>query len=343
MSKILVIFTGGTIGSVQSGDKIDVMQYGSYEIIERYTKAYGEKTEFKTLQPLNILSENIGLSSWNTLCNALLSQPLSSYDGVIVTHGSDTLSYTAALLGMVLRHTPVPIVLVAANYTLADGRSNGLNNFKAAADFITQRIKGVFVSYANNRGDSLIYLATRLRESDPYRDEFSSFEGTAFGRMENGVFLHSPHASNVAIGELKQERKPLFHTLNLQKNVLLIRQYPAIDYRAFHIRNAGAVLLYLYHSATACTMGEGSVLSFIRRCKEEGTPVYAASFKRDSIRTPYQTAKAMLAAGIIPLMDISPESAYAKVCLIANAQPPLADTLLNQTVYFEYVKESKKR
>lgn len=343
MSKILVVFTGGTIGSAQSGDKIDVMRGGSYEIIERYTSAYGGRTEFETLQPLNILSENIGLSGWNTLCNTLLSLPLLTFDGVIVTHGSDTLSYTAALLGMVLRHTPVPIVLAASNYTLADSRSNGLQNFKAAVDFIAQKIKGVFVSYADNSKNSLIYLAARLRESDPYRDEFSSFDGAAFGRMENGAFLYSPHQDNVSLEELNQDFRPLFHTLHLQKNVLLIRQYPAIDYRVFCLENVGAVLLYLYHSGTACIEGDGSVLSFIRRCKEEGVPVYAASFKESGVAVYYQTAKEMLAAGVIPLMDISPEAAYAKVCLITNSKPPAANTLLNESVYFEHIEEKEKR
>lgn len=343
MSKILVVFTGGTIGSAQSGNKIDVMRRGSYEILERYTKEYGDTMAFETLQPFNILSENIGLSEWNTLCNTLLSLSLSEFDGVIVTHGSDTLSYTAALLGMALRHTPVPIVLVAANYTIADSRSNGLQNFKSAIDFIAQRIKGVFVSYVDNTGNSLIYLATRLRESDPYRDAFSSFDGDAFGRMENGVFLHSPHQDNVSLEELKQDVQPLFHTLDLRKNVLFIRQYPAMDYRVFCLQNVGAVLLYLYHSATACTEGEGSVLSFVRRCKEAGIPVYAASFKESGFKMPYRTAKVLLSAGVIPLMDISPESAYAKACLITNVQPPAADTLLNETVYFEHIKETVKR
>lgn len=340
MKKILVVFTGGTIGSMQEGNTIDVAKAGACHLLEYYRKEYGGDVEFETIQPLNVLSENIGYDDWNTLSNTLLSLPLSEYDGMIITHGSDTLSYTAALIGMVMRHTPIPIVLTAANYTLADSRSNGLRNFKSAVDFIACRIKGVFVIYENAAGEAAVYIATRLCESDPYRDAYASFGGEPLGRMERGVFFPVLSPANPSPRELNCEFEKLFEEITLRKKVLLIRQYPGIDYTAFDLERYGAVLLYLYHSATACTAkGDGSVSDFAERCRIKGIPVYAASFKEAGVKTSYATSKELLAHRVVPLVNISPEAAYAKLCLAVNAGEETARRLMNETVYFESLKD----
>ncbi len=340
MKKILAIFTGGTIGSAQEGGTVDVLKSGSCQLLEYYRGEYGGGVQFETVQPLNVLSENIGFDEWNTLCNTLLSLPLSEYDGMIITHGSDTLSYTAALVGMVMRHTPIPIVLTAANYTLTDSRSNGLRNFKSAVDFIKCRIKGVFVIYENTEREAAVYLATRLCESDPYRDAYASFGGEPLGRMERGVFFPALSPVNPSPRELNRNFEKLFQEIQLQKKVLLIRQYPGIDYTAFQPEMYGAVLLYLYHSATACTaQGEGNAIDFIKRCREKNIPVYAASFKEAGLETNYATAKELLAHDVKPLVNISPEAAYAKLCLAVNAGDR---TLMEKTLYFEALKDNGK-
>lgn len=340
MKKILVVFTGGTIGSTQEGDTIDLAKTGACHLLEYYCKEYGGDVEFETIQPLNVLSENIGYDDWNTLFNTLLSLPLSEYDGMIITHGSDTLSYTAALTGMVMRHTPIPIVLTAANYTLADSRSNGLRNFKSAVEFIACRIKGVFVIYENTAGEALVYLATRLCESDPYRDAYACFGGVPLGRMERGVFFPVLSPVNPSPRKLNCEFEMLFEEVQLRKKVLLIRQYPGIDYTAFDLERCSAVLLYLYHSATAGTaQGEGNALDFIKRCRAKSIPVYAASFKETGVKTNYATAKELLAHHVVPFINISPEAAYAKLCLAVNAGEETARRLINETVYFESLKD----
>ena len=53
----------------------------------------------------------------------------NAYDGVIITHGTDTLQYTAAFTGYIMAGAQIPIVLVSANYVLEDVRSNGVDNF----------------------------------------------------------------------------------------------------------------------------------------------------------------------------------------------------------------------
>ena len=67
MKKILAFYTGGTIGSAQEGKTVDVLKSGSCHLLEYYRREYGEDIQFETVQPLNILSENIGFDQWNNL------------------------------------------------------------------------------------------------------------------------------------------------------------------------------------------------------------------------------------------------------------------------------------
>ena len=197
MKKILVVFTGGTIGSRTQGRIINVDRQQSHALLTQYVQKYGETANFLPVQPLQLLSENITYSTWNTLCAYLFSIDLQAFDGVIITHGSDTLSYTAALVSFLLRHTPVPVILTAADRPLEDEKSNGLENFKAAVDFITNAgLKGVFVSYRDKQEKQAMYLASRLCQADPYLDVFTPFGGAPFGYIEHGAFVLDKNPCN---------------------------------------------------------------------------------------------------------------------------------------------------
>ena len=76
-------------------------------------------------------------SHLNLLISCIREQLTKDIDGIIVTHGTDTLPFTAAALGMCFAYAKVPILLVSSNYILDDPRANGLTNFTAAVDYIT--------------------------------------------------------------------------------------------------------------------------------------------------------------------------------------------------------------
>lgn len=326
MKKILVILTGGTIGSRVEGEEMDVTADSPYKLLAQYQDRYGKDHEFEVIQPFTILSENMTLSFWNRLCSCLWDIPYEAYDGIILTHGSDTLSYTAALLGLVFCHIPVPLILIASNYPLGEKGSNGLANFRSAVELIdTHMVKGVFCVYQNNKGENNVYLATRMTEADPYLDQFGSFGGVPLGTMEEGTFRYLAHPVNPSLRQIREERRAVTAACPVfRRPVLMLRAYPGLDYGSVDLRvKPAAVLHYLYHSATACIRGEGTALpGFISRCREMGIPVYAASAKSLSGRQ-YVTAKEIREQGAVLLQNISPEAAYAKTLLFS--QPDLTD------------------
>ncbi len=150
--KLLTVFTGGTIScSEADGVLAPDSQNGSYLL--GLARQAGVRDDFETVQPFSVLSENMTPDCLRQLRRCITERLGEGYDGVLVTHGTDTLAYTAAYLDFVLGAQDTPVVLVSANYPLRDSRSNGLQNFVAAVEFLRTGKRGVFVAY-HNTGDS---------------------------------------------------------------------------------------------------------------------------------------------------------------------------------------------
>ena len=242
MKKILVLFTGGTIGSITTDGIIDVEQGGKYAVVEAYKSAYGDDVEFECRQVLNILSENMGFSGWEKMIHEINSIDTALYSGVILTHGSDTLAYTSALLGMYFRHFDIPLFIIASNKPIGEKGSNGLFNFTSAVGLIKEgKYKGVFTLYER------VMLPTRVIPADTCRDRFGVYGYDGFNDFS--VF------SGVSENMLSRPSELIFHNdVKFGKRVLFIEGYPAMDFGCFVPNEDTAAVLYSpYHSATACT------------------------------------------------------------------------------------------
>jgi len=341
LKNILVVMTGGTIGSAARGGVIDVSEKAGGELIERFRKETGERdVQFHVIRPMEMLSENCTPAHWRTLITALDGAGMAQYDGVIVTHGSDTLSYTASLLGYLYGGLGVPIVITASGLPLDDPRSNGVRNFAAAVALIkNEGLPGVFAVYENSRGVMDVFLATRLMEADLYTGDFSGFGGGPFGVMEGGRLKVCAREGSPPLDALKAPRPQLRAPRAFESGVLAIAPYPGLDYTLFDLSrpDVKAVLHRLYHSSTACaTPGRHALPEFIRRCRERGIEVFVQSVRGG--RDMYVTAHEMLQAGAIALPMMSFEAAYVKLCLAVNqSELPVREFML-RPVYFEFVE-----
>lgn len=347
MKKILVVLTGGTIGSRVEGNIIDIGSRSPYRLISMYEELYGKEIEFEVINPVSLLSENMTPDILCLLLNELHKVDYRKYSGVIITHGSDTLSYTAAFAGLLFYHVPVPVVFVASNYPLLQPGSNGLANFACGVDFIKGKpVCGVFVIYQDDQGKNQVYLATRLQEADPYVDQFRDVTGQAFGRMEDGKFIRNEGTGQPSLEEINANtgRKRIWKVPeNFEKKILVIRPYPGLDYQMFDLsQKPAAVLHYLYHSGTACTEGDRhNMLLFAEKCRELSIDFYTASHKQVEGKQ-YATGNRLLKAGVTPLLNISLEAAYAKLMLFYNQQEVPEKELLSQNLYFESFAVEKR-
>ena len=92
--KILVIFTGGTIGSSIKDGWISTDSATKYALIEKYKENFGADISFETTEPYFLLSENLNADTLNLLIASVKSATEKNYDGIIITHGTDTLHFS---------------------------------------------------------------------------------------------------------------------------------------------------------------------------------------------------------------------------------------------------------
>lgn len=353
-ANILVLFTGGTIGSRRGALGIDVDASGSYFLMEQYAQL--SKTRdlaFVTAQPCNLLSENLVPGDWVPLARSVREAYRGGFSGVIITHGSDTLSFSSAMLSYLCCDAPIPVVLTAANYPLDDPRSNGLANFSASVDFIADAgLPGVFTIFGDDRGESVVYLGTRITQALPFTDQFDAPHAAPFGYVRNGRFEPNPHPMNPSAEQLARHAEARAGQAappsppsgdDAWPPVLYIKPFPGLDYRVYDFasRTPRAVLHDTYHSGTA-NAREGaagrSLAAFVSSCKERGIDVYLVPM-RNPEGDMYASSSLLTDAGGIALENISAEAALMKLLLgCASFDDPREVELFMQTpLFFEYM------
>jgi len=321
MKNILVLFTGGTIGSTATEGTIDISGGTPFKLLQLFQQQNPkhQQIHFTTRQPLQILSENLSPPAWKILIAALEAEQINQYDGIIITHGTDTLAYTAAALNFYFNNLTTPMLLVSSDYPLDNPRANGLANFNCAVEFILQKIlPGVFVPYRNQQQEKTqVHKASRLTCSPQLSGNFYSIQGYSFMQFEKEYFSNLPTTKKT---HTNKDINPLTSpsiTTNFCSHVLLIKPYPGLDYSYFNMEHVEVVLHDLYHSGTACTStqwGENySLLNFIKQCNDKNIPVYLAPAIQST--DAYQSTRALLDLGAEMIWNMSIESAYIKLML----------------------------
>ena len=303
--KILVIFTGGTIGSTVSGDYISTDGNKPYVILEKYNAQYPNDIEWDTVSPYTILSENVTCKTYSMLYDTVKDALNKEYDGIIITHGSDTLQYSAAFLSLVLGTDTVPVLLVSSNYVLEDERANGMDNFRCAVEFIENKMgRGVFVPYKNNGEDCKIHVPSKLLTHNPYSDDLFSIGGGYYAKYDGDVFLYGTHH------EIEYE-KPLEPKVDFDREgtgILKLSMHPGMVYPK-DFTGVKAVLIQAYHGGTLCVESK-ELQSFVKRAKEEAVSVYLVGANSE---TEYESCKEYESIGITVLPQVSPIYAYMRL------------------------------
>ena len=315
--KIKVIFTGGTIGSRSDGEYIG-LGGAPYVLIERWRKTHGG-VDFECAEPYSILSEELTAENLAALARCVKEQA-DGADAVIITHGTDTLVYTAAYLGFMFYDTKIPIVLVSSGYPLDDERANGHENFAAAVEFAKTAVGGVFAVWTAD-GEARVHLGVRMLMQQPYSDMIESVGGKFFGSVENGGFYQNDicreNGSGIFCG------REIIPPTGLRK-IMRLDCCPEMYYPAIS-DDVSAVVLKSYHSGTMCA--DSRLEAFVNLAKEKGAPVFLIG--ANGRESDYETVKKYRALGIIPLAASSPEAVYIKLGLAATYGLDLVKTALS--------------
>ena len=309
--KIAVIFTGGTIGSKVSGEHISASRDTKFELIERYTEKYGEEVNFVTFEPYFILSEKLSSKKLDKLICAFKEAEGSDADGIVVTHGTDSLHFSAAALSLVSEHNK-PTLMVSANYPLDDPKSNGLDNFAAAVKFISEKAaKGVFVSYKNPEGNHFFHRGDRITAFLEGDDRLYSLGHKPFGELLKG---------EIKIYGEESALTPLPYTgLSESSDILCITAMPGDGFK-YDLTDVRAVIMRPYHSGTLNTESP-ALINFCQDAKNKEIPVFLVNAP---CGITYESTESFSSLNIIPLCDHTFALAYMRLWLELSAGGPIS-------------------
>lgn len=343
--KIKVIFTGGTIGSKLNEDGyIGTTNKAPYCLISKFEKVYGNKLDdikFSFSEPYTILSENLSADNLNSLIEEI-SKTIESeeVDGIIITHGTDTLQYTASVLGYVFARCGVPIILVSSAYILSDERENGTANFYGAVKYIFLSKndlfgvynQGVFVSYKNSDGKHYIHRGTRLNVSMPYSGDVYSVDNTYVAYFdEENIRINGDYLSFHETESVEEMLLPMDIRLNKYSGILMLRYYPGFVWRkAFDIRNTegiSSIIIETYHSGTIGVNDD--FRDFVDECQMNGIKVYLHGYDMHSAG--YETVKEYDSLGVKILPKSALISQYCKMWISKSVDIDF-DLMINKSI-----------
>lgn len=321
-----MIFTGGTIAGRTNEDRIS-LGGAPYALLDGLESDIRAETE----EPYSILSEELDASKLLILAKCIKrTLDSGSFDAIIVTHGTDTLCYTAAFLSYVFEGCEIPIILVSSGFPLDDERSNGRENFKAAIEFARLGIAGTFAVWHTN-GKARVHIGSRLLRQLAFDDMLYSVGGT-FGVIADGEFFRGKDI------ELNFSRSNMFSKIpELDRldgfgRIMPLSFMPDSCFPFFD-GSCSAVILQSYHSGTL-NVNE-RFLRFAKLCEANDVKLFISGVGDRTAE--YETAAGFRAVSNVNVLPpMSPDAAYVKLSLAASLGLPLkecADTMCGGDIF----------
>lgn len=247
MKKILMITTGGTIASIQTKDGLKPGLDGN-QLLE-FIPQLNNMCDIDVKSVFSIDSTNVYYKHWLILAE-VIKEEYENYDGFVICHGTDTLSYTASALSYLIQNSKKPIVLTGAqrpiNLDISDAKTNLLDSFTYACE---DNSKGVVLIFSGN-----VILGTRARKIRTKSfDAFKSIDFPRVAIVKDGVVI--PYITNL------NENTKFYN--NLDPNVGLLKLIPGTDYKVLEF------MLELYDALVIESFGVGGLPTYEDKCFNE--------------------------------------------------------------------------
>jgi glutamyl-tRNA(Gln) amidotransferase subunit D len=318
---VSILSTGGTIAS-----KVDyrtgavTSQFSAGEIISAIPELE-EIANYRARVIYQILSENMRAEYWMKLAQSVAEEIRGGAQGVIITHGTDTMMYTAAALSFMLK-TPVPVVIVGSQRSSDRPSSDASMNAICAASVAISDIAEVCVVMHGTTSDDYcaIHRGTRVRKMHTSRrDAFQSINQPPLGKVDyltRKIQTFQPYRRR---GEVELEVMD-----RLEPKCALVKYTPG---------SSPEILNYYIDKGYRGIVLEGTGLGHvasdwigsIKRATEENIPVVVTSqcLRGRICDRVYDTGRDMLDSGAIEGEDMLPEVALVKLMwTVANTKGP---------------------
>ena len=320
MSKILIIYTGGTIGMVPT--KNGFAPKKGFFIDELKKTPYLKRPElpdwdFIECDPL-LDSTNITHNEWNQIAH-IIEKDYDNYDGFVVLHGTDTMAYSASALSFMLEGLSKPVIFTGSQIPLCELRSDGYDNFVTSLFIAGQGIVREVALYFGG------YLLRGNRAVKTSADGLIAFSSPNY-----------PELASAGI-DIEYNHKRLLEAEDLPLNVVeigphrigVLKLFPGIRFGVFKpIIKAGLEGIVLETFGTGNVPGyDPSLPSVIKEALNAGTIVVACTqCMQGTVRlNAYETSSALAEAGAVSGYNMTTEATVTKLAYLLSKGYPAED------------------
>ena len=299
--KIRLLTTGGTIASMPGGQGLEPHRSDVMELALEQLRSYYE-IDVEDIMCLD--SSNITPEQWQQIATRIF-EGRKGVDGIVVSHGTDTMAYTASAVTFMLPDIDLPVVFTGSQLPLADMLSDGPSNLRTAFAMAASGCPGVFVAF--DRKVMLGCRAVKVRASG-----FSAFES-----VNARYCAHvTNHGLVVDASALPARRGEPRLCPQISRDVFLLKLTPGLKPTIFEMLDAMG-----YRGIVIEAFGLGGInvlhqgLRGIRRAVEDGISVVVTTqclYDSANLQV-YQVGNQLLELGVIQGRDMTSEAAMTKL------------------------------
>lgn len=312
-AKILLIYTGGTIGMKKDFETGALKAFNFSKLLQRIPELKLLDCEIETIsfeKPID--SSNMNPEKWADIAT-IIEDNYSCYDGFVVLHGSDTMSYSASALSFMLENLSKPVIFTGSQLPIGDLRTDAKENLITAIQIASLRENGnPVISEVCLYFEYKLYRGNRTTKTNA--EHFNAFISPNYPHLiESGVHLKM---NKELFLPLKKELKLKVHK-TLDTNVVIVKMFPGMSETVlaaiFNISKLKGIVLETYGAGNAPT--EDWFIRLLTQAIQNGIQVVnVTQCSAGSVNMgQYETSSAMKKIGVISGKDITTEAAITKL------------------------------
>ena len=298
---ILLLTTGGTIASVAGCDGLEPHRSG---VMERELQQLRTYYDITVEDVMCLDSSNIRPLEWQMIARSIYENR-GEFDGIVVSHGTDTMAYTASAVTFMLPDIDLPVVFTGSQLPLADVVSDGPDNLRTAFAMAASGHSGVFLAF--DRKVMLGCRAVKVRATG-----FSAFESV------NARYAAQITGLGLTVDEriIPAVKGPARLMDQISSEVFLLKLTPGLSPKIFDAlvgMGYKGIVIEAFGLGGVNVLNEG--LSGIRAAIDAGISVVVTTqclYDSSDLKV-YQVGNRLLELGVIQGRDMTTEAAMTKL------------------------------